>query len=148
MSYQGEVTDRDNRSHDDHRCEEIEERQKYSHLPAEAVGLHRSANADGLDHAVANQRLVVTENFADYSSLLAQPTNPPCPSSSSTSLTSRKGGALAAHLAAPYISVLTGRAPPRARRGACGFHVVSTPSMTKALSTLALPRGNRWGSSK
>ena len=41
-------------------------------VSVQAAGLAGFADADVFDHAVAEQRLIVTENFADYSSLLTQ----------------------------------------------------------------------------
>jgi hypothetical protein len=56
------------------------------------VELAGAADPDIFDHAVADRRLVVTENFADYSLLVAQRLSndhPAYVSSSSTSPTSR-----------------------------------------------------------
>jgi hypothetical protein len=68
-----------------------------------AVGLTGAADADVFDYAVDDQRLVVTENFADYSSLLSQRlgNDQPCvPVVFIHKPDFPKGGALAVHLAA------------------------------------------------
>lgn len=67
------------------------------------VGLTGAADAEVFDHAVADQRLVVTENFADYSVLLTQRlgNDQPCvPVVFIHKPDFPKGGALAVHLAA------------------------------------------------
>jgi len=67
------------------------------------VGLTGAADPDVFDHAVADQRLVVTENFADFSLLLTQRlgNDQPCvPVVFIHKPDFPKGGALAVHLAA------------------------------------------------
>ncbi|MGI9032481.1 MAG: DUF5615 family PIN-like protein [Acidimicrobiales bacterium] len=67
------------------------------------VGLTGAADSDVFDLAVADQRLVVTENFADYSLLLTQhlSNDQPCvPVVFIHKPRSPRGGALAGHLTA------------------------------------------------
>lgn len=67
------------------------------------AGLAGAADPDVFDYAVAERRLVVTENCADYSSLLTQRlgNNQPCvPIVFIHKPNLPKGGALAMHLAA------------------------------------------------
>ncbi len=72
-------------------------------VSVQAAGLAGAADPDVFDHAVAKQRLVVTENFADYSLLLMQRlgNDQPCvPVVFIHKPNFPKGGALAVHLAA------------------------------------------------
>ncbi len=72
-------------------------------VSVQAAGLAGAPDPDVFDHAVAERRLVVTENFADYSLLLTQRlgNDQPCvPVIFIRKPNFPKGGALAAHLAA------------------------------------------------